>query len=207
MMRLAEGNDPLLGRPLALYDVVTDANGNPDGLDIVYLVVGKMTRRLAELKPEAKLEIWGPLGNGFPVEETEHLIMVAGGIGQTPFLALAREYLGLQSLRRSASASSQSQKSYALLRRTIGGISGRRGRFRTTGHGCPAKHRRRFAGPSRTGYRVDRTGGQKRRKILPDRVLRPGADVGGNGQDRREAGHSLPGVVGNSHGLRHRNML
>jgi len=96
MMRLAEGNDPLLGRPLALYDVPTGDNGESDALDIVYLVVGKMTRKLAELKPEAKLEIWGPLGNGFPAEETEHLIMVAGGIGQTPFLALAREYLGLQ---------------------------------------------------------------------------------------------------------------
>jgi len=95
MMRLAECNDPLLGRPLALYDVVDGADGEPDGLDIVYLVVGKMTRRLAELNPEAKLEIWGPLGNGFPAEETEHLIMAAGGIGQTPFLALAREYLGL----------------------------------------------------------------------------------------------------------------
>jgi dihydroorotate dehydrogenase electron transfer subunit len=95
MIRLAECNDPLLGRPLALYDVVDGANGEPDALDIVYLVVGKMTRHLAELKPDAKLDIWGPLGNGFPVEETKHLIMVAGGIGQTPFLALAREYLGL----------------------------------------------------------------------------------------------------------------
>jgi dihydroorotate dehydrogenase electron transfer subunit len=95
MMRLAGMSDPLLGRPLALYDVVDGANGEPDALDIVYLVVGKMTSRLAELKPEAKLEVWGPLGNGFPVEETEHLVMVAGGIGQTPFLALAREYLGL----------------------------------------------------------------------------------------------------------------
>ena len=95
MIRLAECNDPLLGRPLALYDVVDGPNGEPDALDIVYFVVGKMTQRLADLKPEAKLEIWGPLGNGFPVEETKHLIMVAGGIGQTPFLALAREYLGV----------------------------------------------------------------------------------------------------------------
>jgi dihydroorotate dehydrogenase electron transfer subunit len=95
MIRLAEGNDPLLGRPLALYDVANDANGQADSLDIVYLAVGKMTRRLAELRPDAKLEVWGPLGNGFPAEDAEHLIMVAGGIGQTPFLALAREYLGL----------------------------------------------------------------------------------------------------------------
>ncbi len=96
MMRLAGTNDPLLGRPLALYEVVPDSGGNPQGLDIVYLTVGKMTRRLALLRPTAPLEVWGPLGNGFPPTATEHLVMVAGGIGQTPFLALAREYLGLQ---------------------------------------------------------------------------------------------------------------
>jgi dihydroorotate dehydrogenase electron transfer subunit len=40
------------------------------------------------------LEVWGPLGNGFSPQATEHLVMVAGGIGQTPFPALAREHLG-----------------------------------------------------------------------------------------------------------------
>src|SRR3990170_4384368 len=59
MMRIAGENDPLLGRPLALYDVVTDANHEPIGLDIVYLTVGKMTRLLSTLRPGAKLEIWG----------------------------------------------------------------------------------------------------------------------------------------------------
>jgi dihydroorotate dehydrogenase electron transfer subunit len=34
------------------------------------------------------------LGNGFPPLATNHVIMVAGGIGQTPFFALAQEYLG-----------------------------------------------------------------------------------------------------------------
>jgi len=96
MMRLAGVNDPLLGRPLALYDVVCDGHGVPASMDIVYLAVGKMTRLLTELRPPARLEVWGPLGNGFPPTETEHLVMVAGGIGQTPFRALAREYLGLQ---------------------------------------------------------------------------------------------------------------
>lgn len=95
MLRLAGCDDPLLGRPLALYDVVPGSNGNSAGLDVVYLIVGKMTRRLAALKPDTPLEVWGPLGNGFPPTETEHLVMVAGGIGQTPFPALAREYLGL----------------------------------------------------------------------------------------------------------------
>ena len=95
MLRLAGCNDPLLGRPLALYDVAPDAAGKPHFLDIVYLAVGKMTRLLPEFSAGSRLEVWGPLGNGFPPTPTEHLVMVAGGIGQTPFLALAREYLGL----------------------------------------------------------------------------------------------------------------
>ena len=94
MLRLAGFDDPLLGRPLALYDTVLDDAGLPVGIDVVYLVIGKMTSRLAGWRPGQSLEIWGPLGNGFASESTEHLVMVAGGIGQTPFLALAREYLG-----------------------------------------------------------------------------------------------------------------
>ncbi|MBN2024576.1 MAG: dihydroorotate dehydrogenase electron transfer subunit [Pirellulales bacterium] len=94
MLRLPGASDPLLGRPLALYDVVRDAAGEPAGLDIVYLVVGKMTGQLCRLAAGAILEAWGPLGNGFAPAAADHLIMVAGGIGQTPFLALAREVLG-----------------------------------------------------------------------------------------------------------------
>jgi dihydroorotate dehydrogenase electron transfer subunit len=96
MLRLSGCDDPLLGRPLALYDTVLAEGdrGAPVGVDIVYLVLGKMTRRLAEYRPGQALDVWGPLGNGFPPEPAEHLLMVAGGIGQTPFLALAREQLG-----------------------------------------------------------------------------------------------------------------
>lgn len=94
MLRLAGLNDPLLGRPLALYNTVCDSTGEPIGIDVVYLTVGKMTRRLALCVAGDELDVWGPLGNGFPMIETAHLIMVAGGIGQTPFLALGQEYLG-----------------------------------------------------------------------------------------------------------------
>lgn len=96
MVRLAAGDDPLLARPLALYDTVLDFQGQPCGLDIVYLVVGKLTARLARLHPGDEVFLWGPLGNGFPAADGGHLLMVAGGIGQTPFLALAREALGLR---------------------------------------------------------------------------------------------------------------
>jgi dihydroorotate dehydrogenase electron transfer subunit len=81
MVRLAGLNDPLLGRPLALYDVVRDASGSPSSIDIVYLTLGKMTRRLAHCSTGEELDVWGPLGNGFPPRPAEHVIMVAGGIG------------------------------------------------------------------------------------------------------------------------------
>jgi dihydroorotate dehydrogenase electron transfer subunit len=123
MLRLAGVNDPLIGRPLALYDTVTDSHGQPWAVDVVYLVKGKLTSRLWQMQPGQRMDVWGPLGNGFEgtgfrVQErgdrkqesgvreqsdyhsplthspTHHLIMVAGGIGQTPFLALAQEALG-----------------------------------------------------------------------------------------------------------------
>lgn len=95
MVRLAGCNDPLLGRALALYDVV-HRPGEPAAVDLVYLVVGKLTGRLATCQPGDRLEVWGPLGNGFAAQPADHLIMVAGGIGQTPFVALAKEALGKQ---------------------------------------------------------------------------------------------------------------
>jgi dihydroorotate dehydrogenase electron transfer subunit len=93
MLRLPGTTDPLLGRPFALYDTVLDAQGQPIGIDVVYLVVGKMTGRLAALAPGDTVEVWGPLGNGFP-ELAGDVALVAGGIGQTPFLAHVRELLG-----------------------------------------------------------------------------------------------------------------
>jgi dihydroorotate dehydrogenase electron transfer subunit len=94
MLRLAGFNDPLIGRPLALYDTVLSETGHPQAVDVVYLVKGKLTQRLVHYAAGQKIDLWGPLGNGFPPASCDHLVMVAGGIGQTPFLALAREALG-----------------------------------------------------------------------------------------------------------------
>jgi dihydroorotate dehydrogenase electron transfer subunit len=95
MMRMDAGCDPLLGRPFALYDTVLDARGQASGVDIVYLVVGKLTGLLSRLKTGDRVVVWGPLGNGFPdLSGVDHVALVAGGIGQTPFLAQVRELLG-----------------------------------------------------------------------------------------------------------------
>lgn len=95
MLRLADCNDPLIGRPLAIYNM-TPAPGDegPALIDVVYLVKGKFTSRLVNAVPGQRLVVWGPLGNGFSTAPVEQLIMVAGGIGQTPFLTLGEEFLG-----------------------------------------------------------------------------------------------------------------
>jgi dihydroorotate dehydrogenase electron transfer subunit len=96
MVRPGVGTDPLLGRPFALYDVDRDASGAPRALDVVYLVVGRGTAALATHRAGDRLQVWGPLGNGFgPAPDPPGpVVFVAGGIGQTPFLALGRWWLG-----------------------------------------------------------------------------------------------------------------
>ena len=61
---------------------------------MVYLVVGRGTAALAQRRPGERLAIWGPLGNGFGSPPAGPVVFVAGGIGQTPFLALGRWWLG-----------------------------------------------------------------------------------------------------------------
>lgn len=93
MIRAAESTDPLLGRPFALYDTIVDDNNSPTAFEFAYHVIGKMTGLMSNWKAGEKVELWGPLGNGFPVFEGNHLLCVGGGIGYTPFLAVARETL------------------------------------------------------------------------------------------------------------------
>ncbi|HEY3787268.1 MAG TPA: dihydroorotate dehydrogenase electron transfer subunit [Urbifossiella sp.] len=95
MLRLPNHTDPLLGRPFALYDTILDSGGHAVGFEVVYLVIGKMTGKLTSVLPGSSLEVWGPLGKPFlDLGAPEKVALVAGGIGQTPFLAYARELLG-----------------------------------------------------------------------------------------------------------------
>lgn len=86
MLRLAGRDDPLLGRAFAVYDLDVEEGT----VDIVYIVVGKMTGILAESAPGARLSVWGPLGNGFPALKQDHVFLVCGGVGITPMLLTAK---------------------------------------------------------------------------------------------------------------------
>lgn len=93
MLRLPDRCDPLLARPFAVYDVFSDGI-EPRYADFIYVAHGRFTQALTDVRPGDEILAWGPLGNGFSAPATEHLVLVAGGIGQTALLALARERLG-----------------------------------------------------------------------------------------------------------------
>lgn len=95
MVRLADSSDPLIGRALAMFDRFRDDQGAICGIDVVYVVKGKFTQTLSK-KQNGEVFVWGPLGNTFDCSPVDHLILVAGGVGQTPMLSVAKEALGLE---------------------------------------------------------------------------------------------------------------
>ena len=65
-------------------------------IDILYKVIGEGTRSLSQVRRGRLLDIIGPIGNGFNIERERTGVIVAGGIGVAPLVALAERlrYLG-----------------------------------------------------------------------------------------------------------------
>ncbi|MEM9827074.1 MAG: dihydroorotate dehydrogenase electron transfer subunit [Planctomycetota bacterium] len=91
MLRLTGRDAPLIGRAFAFYDLHAGQEG---AVDLVYLRKGSLTRPLSDAPLGTHVTLWGPLGNGFPNQECDELLIAVGGIGQTPMLTLGREALG-----------------------------------------------------------------------------------------------------------------
>lgn len=79
----------LLPRPISICEIDKEAKK----LRMVYRVVGKGTLEFSSLVAGDKVEILGPLGNGFPLEG-QHPMVVGGGIGVPPMLELAKQLDG-----------------------------------------------------------------------------------------------------------------
>ena len=82
----------LLPRPISLCEI----DQKEGTLRLVYRVVGKGTEMFAALKSGDSVDVLGPLGNGFPVEEAEgkRVFLIGGGIGVPPMLETAKQLKG-----------------------------------------------------------------------------------------------------------------
>jgi dihydroorotate dehydrogenase electron transfer subunit len=86
------GGQMLLRRPFSIHRL-TDGGGGQTDIAILYKIVGQGTRALSRLAPGTRLDLLGPLGQGFRIRPDQRRIAIAaGGIGVAPMLFLA-EYL------------------------------------------------------------------------------------------------------------------
>ncbi|MBC8063156.1 MAG: dihydroorotate dehydrogenase electron transfer subunit [Clostridiaceae bacterium] len=78
MLRAWE-EEPILSRPISIENV------DDKSITFLYQVVGKGTKILSKLKAKGELNIQGPLGNTFPVEQLSGKVgIITGGIGIAP---------------------------------------------------------------------------------------------------------------------------
>jgi dihydroorotate dehydrogenase electron transfer subunit len=120
MIRLLGHSDVLLRRPMSIYDLkpserspeagieeagtlpgsspVAATTGSPAIIQILYKVVGRGTRLMAQLKPGDEVGLLAPLGHGFfeaeyleQAKQAEEVLHVAGGIGIAALLLPSRD--------------------------------------------------------------------------------------------------------------------
>lgn len=86
----------LLPRPISLCGIDPVRHT----LRLVYRAAGAGTREMSQLQAGDSLEIMGPLGNGFPLEEAagRHVYLIGGGIGIPPMLETAKALSGSAAL-------------------------------------------------------------------------------------------------------------
>ena len=89
-IRCHDADDPLLRRPLGAHRILKN------GVEMLYEVIGKGTELLSRRRAGEYLDIIGPLGNGFnlsrkTINDKRKTILIAGGIGVAPLMALAEE--------------------------------------------------------------------------------------------------------------------
>jgi dihydroorotate dehydrogenase electron transfer subunit len=80
-VRLARGTDFILRRPFSVHR----ADAASGRLELLYQVLGTGTRFMTGFAPGDRLDLIGPLGNGWETDRRlEHVLVVAGGLGAAP---------------------------------------------------------------------------------------------------------------------------
>lgn len=89
-VKVSDGIDPLLRRPISIANIDHDKQQ----CTLIYRKEGLGTRVLSEKNTIQSVDVLGPLGNGFPVDEVgegETALLVGGGIGVPPLYELSQQ--------------------------------------------------------------------------------------------------------------------
>ncbi|MGJ7910618.1 dihydroorotate dehydrogenase electron transfer subunit [Neobacillus sp. LXY-1] len=89
-IRVTKERDPLLRRPISISSYDKEAKQ----LTMIYRREGQGTTLMANQVQGMELDILGPLGNGFPVDEAnagDTALLVGGGIGVPPLYELSKQ--------------------------------------------------------------------------------------------------------------------
>ncbi len=82
----------MLRRPISISEVK-----GRQTFTIVYKVVGSGTEKLTTFKSGDNIDVFGPLGNFYPIhEDIDDIHIVGGGVGIPPMLELAKKYRKLR---------------------------------------------------------------------------------------------------------------
>ena len=74
-------------RPISVMSVDTE-NGT---FDLLYKIVGEGTKQLADRKIGDVLSVIGPIGNGFELTDRKIPLLIGGGVGMPPMIAIAQK--------------------------------------------------------------------------------------------------------------------
>ncbi|BBB22278.1 dihydroorotate dehydrogenase electron transfer subunit [Abyssogena phaseoliformis symbiont OG214] len=74
-------------RPISIMSVDIE-NGT---FDLLYKVVGEGTRQLSQRKVGDVLSVIGPIGNGFKLTDKKRPLLIGGGVGMPPMIAIAQQ--------------------------------------------------------------------------------------------------------------------
>lgn len=87
-VKCSKDNYPLLRRPLSIHRIDKEKGE----IFILFQILGEGTKLLSQRGVGDNLDILGPIGNGFNIyPESKKIVIIGGGIGVAPLLALCEE--------------------------------------------------------------------------------------------------------------------
>jgi dihydroorotate dehydrogenase electron transfer subunit len=97
MLKISEGSSPLLRRPFSVYRIHPNRHikkGKSSDFFILYKKVGKGTQKMTKLEKGQRVDMIGPLGNGFtlpPLPSFRNIILIGGGVGIASLFPIAEK--------------------------------------------------------------------------------------------------------------------